>query len=326
VGKNIGNENGFKRWVDMKIILAGSSLRVILKKILFIYLPVAGCIFLSNYRLPDNIVPTISARGTTLSYALPNSLPVDPMMQRLLSLEGNSNEKLSVTPVVKKPEDSRKAKVAILIDDVGYNLPIIKQIAGIPIPLTWAVLPYSPYAKECLAEASKKNFEIILHLPLESIDETMNPGPGVLRHNLSEMEIEGQLNQDLNTVPGAIGVNNHMGSLGTQDPYLMACLMKIIGEKGLFFIDSRTTAASVAEQYALEYQVPYGKRRVFIDNDGDPSLKKAALRKLIKIALQDGSAIGIAHVREGNAAVITEMLPEFSKAGVEFVPVSELVK
>jgi polysaccharide deacetylase 2 family uncharacterized protein YibQ len=303
-----------------------SSLVAILKKTLFIYLPFIGCILFLNYRLPDNLVPTGPSRTTPLNHEFHNSFLDDPDWRRLLNFDEFHGENPWITPLVPKPPVPEKAKVAIIIDDVGYDRSLIREIAKIPIPLTWAFLPYTPYIRECLREAAAHNCEIMLHLPLEPLDQTHNPGPGVIRHNWSDAEIEQQFNRDLDEVPGAIGLNNHMGSLGTQDPRLMGYLMKIIQQKGLFFIDSMTSPKSVAEKYAREYQVPFAKRRVFIDNDADPNLKKAALRQLIEIALKDGSAIGIAHVKDGNAAIITEMLPEFLKAGIEFVPVSQLVK
>ncbi len=303
-----------------------NPLMAIIKNFPVIYLLLAGCIFLSNYRLPDKTVPTVSYQATLKNDKFHNYLLVDLISDRLLNREETNNKKILSPPFVTKPLISKKAKVAIIIDDVGYNPSILREIAKIPIPLTGAFLPYTPYLKECLKEATVHGFEIMLHLPLEPLDPSHNPGPGLIRHNWSEAEIERQLTRDLDAVPGAKAINNHMGSLGTQDPYLMACLMKIIHTKKLFFIDSRTTAKSVAEKYALEYQVPFAKRRVFIDNDDNPTSKKAALRELLKIALRDGSAIGIAHGKDGNATVITEMLPEFIHAGIEFVLVSELVK
>jgi polysaccharide deacetylase 2 family uncharacterized protein YibQ len=269
----------------------------------------------------------VSYQAPPLNYQFHNDFTNDiNHPQRLSDFEEFQYKEPSLMPIINKPIVSNKVKVAIIIDDVGYNLFLIREIAKIPIPLTWAFLPYTPYVKECLLEAQIHSIEIMLHLPLEPLDPTRIPGPGLIRHDWSEAEIEAQLNRDLDAVPGAVGLNNHMGSLGTQDPHLMACLMRSIRKKNLFFIDSRTSPNSVAEQYALEYQVPFAKRRVFIDNDGDINSKKAALRELIKIALKDGSAIGIAHVKDGNAAVITEMLPEFTKAGIEFVLVSGIVK
>jgi polysaccharide deacetylase 2 family uncharacterized protein YibQ len=293
---------------------------------LFIYLPLAGCILSSTYQLPDKRVPTDASQPTPLYHMSYYSFSDDIKLPNLLNLKEFQYEKPWFFPLSKKTAVSPKAKVAIIIDDVGYNPSLIRDIAKIPIPLTWAFLPYTPYIKECLEEAKMHGVEIMLHLPLEPLDPARNPGPGVIRHNWSEAEIEEQLNRDLDTIPGAVGLNNHMGSLGTQDPHLMDCLLRLIRKKRMFFIDSMTSPNSIAEKYAMEYQVPFAKRRVFIDNDADPNSKRAALQKLIKIALDDGLAIGIAHVKDGNAAVITEMLPEFIKAGIEFVPVSELVK
>jgi polysaccharide deacetylase 2 family uncharacterized protein YibQ len=293
-----------------------------LKRTLFFYFLLMALILFSNYRLPS-IKVTSAPQATPLMDIKNSSFFINKDLRELLYLEAQR-----VKPPVKIPVVSilKKAKVAIIIDDVGYDRIIIQEIAKLPIPLTWSFLPYTPYEKECLAEAKEHGFGIILHLPLEPLNKAINPGPGVIRHDWNEAEIEIQLNRNLETVPGAVGMNNHMGSLGTQDPHLMACLMKIIHKKRLFFIDSMTTAKSVAGKYALEYQVPFAKRRVFIDNSVDENSKKAALRELLRIALKDGFAIGIAHVKTGNAAVINEMLPEFHKAGIEFVPVAELVK
>ncbi len=302
-----------------------NSLIATLKKTLLIYLPLAGSILFAAYRLPDHPAASVSVQDVPLSYAWRDSFPDLPNLDRLLNENVFHDEKPGAMPLLPKPAVSQKAKVALIIDDVGHNQSIIRDIAKIPIPLTWAFLPYTPYIKECLAEAKANGFEVMLHLPLEPLDRTRDPGPGVIRRNWTETQIEQQLKRNLEAVPGAIGLNNHMGSLGTQDPHLMACLMRIIKTTKLFFIDSRTSPKSIAEKYAMEYQVPFAKRHVFIDNDADPNLKKAALRELINIALKEGSAIGIAHVKDGNAAVIIEMLPEFSNAGIEFVPVSELV-
>jgi len=294
-----------------------------LKKTWFFYFPFIALILFSNYRLPNIRVIPVPLQVAPFMGMMPNSVPINKTLRKLLYLEAQQ-----VKPPVKIPVVSilKKARVAIIIDDVGYDRTIIQEIAKIPIPLTWAFLPYTPYEKECLQVAKANGIKIILHLPLESLHPLINPGPGVIKHNWSEAEIGQQLDRDLDTVPGAIGMNNHMGSLGTQDPHLMACLMKIIRQKKLFFIDSMTTAKSVAGKYALEYQVPFAKRRVFIDNSSDENSKKAALRELLGIALKEGTAIGIAHVKAGNATVIIEMLPEFIKAGVEFVPVSDLVR
>lgn len=227
-------------------------------------------------------------------------------------------------PLIPKP--GKTARVAIIIDDVGFVREPAEALLQVPARLTWAILPLAPHSREYAEAAHARNFEILLHLPLEPLSATADPGPGLIRENFSDQEILRQLDLDLSEAPGAVGVNNHMGSAGTENDRLMEILMRAFKKRRLFFVDSFTTADSVAEKYARIYQVPYAKRRVFIDLHESLETKKAALHELIKAALQDGEAIGIGHARPGTGQAIREMLPEFRKAGVEIVPVSELVR
>lgn len=219
----------------------------------------------------------------------------------------------------------KKARVALIIDDVGFIREPADQLLKIPARLTWSVLPLSPYGQEYAQAAAAKGFEIMLHLPLEPFDSKENPGPGVIKHDWSEEQIQTQLDEDLGYVELAKGVNNHMGSAGTADGRLMEILMRKLKARNLFFIDSYTSSQSVARQYARDYRVPFGRRRVFIDHEEGSEAKKEALRRLIRIALRDGTAVGIAHVRAGTPEAILEVLPEFTAAGVEIVPASEVV-
>jgi polysaccharide deacetylase 2 family uncharacterized protein YibQ len=234
----------------------------------------------------------------------------------------------SKTPLAQTVPDeaSKHPQVAIIIDDVGYTAPETEELMKLPVSLTWAILPDAPYVRGYLDLAREKGVEVMLHLPLESIDEKINPGPGVIKGSWDENRVIRQLDHDLAAVPGVVGVNNHMGSLGTQDPRLMDLIMKTLHQKKLFFVDSRTTAKTVAEESAAKYGEPFARRRVFIDNDPEIERKKAAIRSLIALARKEGSAIGIAHVRKGNAAAILAMLPEITRAGVEIVPVSQLAR
>lgn len=226
--------------------------------------------------------------------------------------------KPEVLPVMKRP------RVALIIDDVGAVRKAADAMLQVPAGLTWAILPFTPYALEYAAAAGERGFEVILHLPLEPLDEKNNPGPGLIKRDWTEEEIVKQLEANLNQVPGAVGINNHMGSAGTADERLMDLIMREIKGKGLYFVDSMTTGRSVGEAVARRHQVRFKKRHVFIDNLPDLESKKKALQELIRIALAEGEAIGIGHVRNGTAEAIIEMLPEFEKAGIELVTVSEL--
>ncbi len=222
-------------------------------------------------------------------------------------------------PVIKKP------RVALIIDDVGSVRKAADAMLQVPARLTWAVLPFTPYAGEYVEAARERGFEVILHLPLEPIDRKNNPGPGLIKRDWTEAEIIDQLEANLNQVPGAVGINNHMGSAGTADERLMEIIMGFIKNKNIYFVDSMTSLSSLGETVARHHQVKFNKRDVFIDNLEDIDSKKKALRQLIKIALKKGEAIGIGHVRNGTAEAIMEMLPEFEKAGIELVTVSELL-
>lgn len=231
-----------------------------------------------------------------------------------------------IPSVTDLPLVKRKARVGIIIDDVGYVKGPADKMLEVPAPLTWAFLPMSPYGKLYVDAARKKGFEIMLHLPLEALDPSENPGPGVIRRDWTEEEILRQLDLNLSSVPSARGVNNHMGSAGTSDPRLMDIIMAELKRRNLYFIDSYTSNRSVAKEAARKHQVPFAQRHIFIDHDSSYEAKIKALQEVIRIALRDGEAIAIGHVREGTAEAIMEMLPEFTKAGIEIVPVSELVR
>lgn len=261
------------------------------------------------------LLPFPKPRIPPKSNAVVESIPVESTPQKAPeSIRGKN------TPTTGPP------RVALIIDDVGYQKEAADELLKIPAHLTWAILPFTPYSEVYRKAARDHGFEIILHLPLEPEGRQWNPGPGAIMRDWATDRIRDQFDTDLKAVPGVVGINNHMGSAGTRDQRLMGILMEEMKQRKLFFVDSMTDARSVAEKYAEKDQVPFAKRRVFIDNEPDPESQTAALRKLIKLALKEGAAIGIAHARPGIARTIAGMLPEFQKAGVEIVPVSELVQ
>ena len=259
---------------------------------------------------PEPLSPSQSTSETQV-VGLPNPEP---------ALDQKTSQKESPQDEATCPE------AAIIIDDVGYLPSVTQELLKIPAPLTWAVLPGTPYAREELTAAKACGIEIMLHLPLEPLDQSLDPGPGLIRKNWNTERIYKQLAKDLDEIPGAVGINNHMGSAGTQDDRLMRVLMSWIGRRKLFFIDSMTVAGSVAEKYARRYRVPFAKRQVFIDNQNTFESQTAALRNLLQITLKEGSAVGIAHARPGTASAIRAVLPEFAAAGVELVSASKLVR
>lgn len=265
--------------------------------------------------IPIHELTLIAAPGSALNRKWPGVIPRLPP-------EIKPPGKVEIPkeiPVIKKP------KVALIIDDVGSVRKAADAMLKVPAPLTWSVLPFTPHGQEYIQAAKERGFEVMLHLPMEPLDRSNNPGPGLIKGEWTETEIIAQLEANLGQVPGAAGLNNHMGSAGTADERLMEIIMGFIKDKGIYFVDSMTSQNSLGEAVARRYQVRFNKRDVFIDNLEDIESKKRALRQLLKVALKKGEAIGIGHVRNGTAEAIIEMLPEFEKAGIEIVPVSELL-
>ncbi len=266
-------------------------------------------------KLPVQQLTIVTPAGADLNRKWPGLIPRLPPL-----ISPPDIELPQARPLLGKP------RVALIIDDVGSVRKAADAMLQVPARLTWAILPFTPYAAEYAEAAKERGFELILHLPLEPLDLKNNPGPGLIKRDWTDDEIIKQLEADLNEVPGAVGINNHMGSAGTADERLMDLLMGQIKGRGLYFVDSMTTDRSVGEVVARRHQVRFKKRHVFIDNLSDLESKKKALRELIKIALAKGEAIGIGHVRNGTAEAIIEMIPEFEKAGIELVTISELFR
>lgn len=214
-------------------------------------------------------------------------------------------------------------RIALIIDDMGDRKAAGEQALALPGILTYAFLPQTPYAREQATRAHELKREVMLHLPLES--DLGNPlGTGGLTLTMSREEFLATLKQDLDSVPYVAGVNNHMGSLLTRDPTAMRWLMSSLREEDLFFIDSRTTDATVAEQVARDNLVASGRRHVFLDHIQSKEVVREQLQALIAMARRQGGAIGIAHPYPETMEVLAEELPKFESEGIELVPVSTL--
>lgn len=219
----------------------------------------------------------------------------------------------------------KRPMVAIIIDDMGYDRKLCKKFIRLAAPITCSILPGSPHRLEIAEYAHKKGKCVMLHLPMEPIQyPAVNPGPGALLSSMSPNTLIRTLKQDLNAVPYISGVNNHMGSRLTADSDKMNQVLSILKTRRLFFIDSRTTAKSVARSSARLFAVPFAERDVFLDNNPSKKKIKKQIEKLIVIAEKTGFAIGIGHPHKTTCEAIAEMIPEIKKR-VRLVPASRLV-
>lgn len=215
--------------------------------------------------------------------------------------------------------------VAIIIDDLGYREFEGNRVLALPGQVTVAILPHTPFAREFAEHAHARGIEVMLHLPLQPADSLYEPGPGEIWLDTDSPALLGALDAGLASVPYAVGVNNHMGSLLTRHPGHMTWLMRELLRRNLFFVDSFTTERSVALQMALEVGVPAVRRNVFLDTNPDPDAVSMEFDRLLGLAHEQGYAVAIGHPYPDTLAVLERRLPELEHAGVRLVPASQLV-
>jgi uncharacterized protein len=220
---------------------------------------------------------------------------------------------------------SGEAKLAILIDDLGNDRDAARQIFALPYPMTISVLPEHPQSAEIASEARRRGCEVMLHLPMQSVAKDQ-PEPQELEPGMSSARLSAMVDGFLAGLPGVRGINNHQGSQATADPALMAELMPVLRAHHLFYVDSRTTAATVAYDAARENGVPAGFRNVpFLDDVENVAAIKAQIKLAIRGAREKGEAIAIGHPHPATLQALRAMLPKAQSQGVRLVYVSELV-
>lgn len=227
----------------------------------------------------------------------------------------------SFPPVYEK----HRARIALIIDDLGYDADLAREFMGLKIPLSLSVLPCAPFTLRIAGEARKRGCELMVHLPMEPKRyPAVNPGPGTLYTSMDAEQILHQLSEDLEQVPGARGVNNHMGSLFTENRDKMTLVLQTLKGRHLFFVDSRTTPESVGYDLARKMGIPTAKRTVFLDNDLDPEAIKSQVRRLLNMARHKGRAIGIGHPHKETLRLLKNYLPSLQD-GIEIVSVTRLL-
>jgi len=216
--------------------------------------------------------------------------------------------------------------ISIVIDDIGNDWPEGRAAVDLPGPVTCAFLPHTPYAARLARRAHARAKQVMLHLPMESIDDRPL-GPGGLTVTMGKPQFLRTLRADIDSIPYVSGVNNHMGSLLTQQPTQMRWLMHDLLYHGrLFFLDSRTTAQTVAQRAAMNNGLATTRRNVFLDNVQQPQAVRRRVEQLIELARRHGTALGIGHPHPVTLAVLAEMLPTLEQRGIRLVPVSKLIQ
>ncbi|WP_341937441.1 divergent polysaccharide deacetylase family protein [Marinimicrobium sp. C2-29] len=215
-------------------------------------------------------------------------------------------------------------QLAIIIDDIGYSATLGERSLQLPGEFTFAILPQAPYGPRLARLANERGREVMLHNPMSNTRNLPLDG-GALSGEMTHRDFMATLDYNLEAIPEARGLNNHMGSQLTQETRPMGWLMERLGERGFYFIDSRTTADSRALETAQRYQIPSLQRDVFLDHERDSEQIARQLAEAIELARERGYAIAIGHPYPETLAVLEHIEPALKRAGVELVPVSRLL-
>ncbi len=222
------------------------------------------------------------------------------------------------------PDPKKRPRVAIIIDDMGYHPAIGHGLLELNLRLSFAFLPHAPFVQELNNEAFQKGRDILVHIPMEAQASKWDPGPGALYLKDSpQLQLE-ILHKDLAVIPHAIGANNHMGSKFTTDRQAMHRVLGVIGEQGLFFIDSFTTAKSTGMDEARKMGIQTNRRNVFLDNIQNSKAICRQLKKLVKSAEKHTQAIAIGHPYQATLDALKNCSSTLDS--VELVPVHQLLK
>ena len=229
-----------------------------------------------------------------------------------------------ISPEAKPP--SLKGIIGIVIDDFGYrNDDVSDGFLNIDANLTYAIIPGHEYSTSYGKKAVSAGYEVIVHMPMENTGKTYGEEDFVLRTEMDNETIQRRVRTALDQIPTAIGMNNHQGSKASADQHVMSNVARIIKERNLFFIDSRTTVETIAETTMEVFGVPTARRVIFLDNEDDEEKIKVQLMKLVRKAEEKGAAIGIGHVKPKTLSVLKKQVPKLQKDGFKFEFVSKML-
>ena len=220
---------------------------------------------------------------------------------------------------------SAMPQLAVIVDDIGYSVLRGERAIALPAPVTIAIFPFAPHASELADAAVNRGRDVLLHEPMQSV-RASDEVPGTLTAQMPAAEFRLALRRAFAALPQAVGVNNHTGSVLTTHREQMDWLMAELAARGLFFVDSRTTAATVAEDAALAAGIPALRRDVFLDDVLEPSAIAERFAHAVAMAERRGRAVLIAHPHEESLAFLERALPELASHGITAVRVSTLIE
>lgn len=224
---------------------------------------------------------------------------------------------------LKPSEQEMKPIMAIVVDDGGNDLRMAQKVSSLDIPLTWAILPYTRYAKETASTAENSKVPYLLHLPMQAeIDK--DPKEYLVGEGMDRQSIRNVTQKALDSLPSPIGINNHRGSLATSKWDIMVPVIDVLKEKGLCFLDSRTSGKSVAYEVAKAAGITSFRNRGFLDGTPDKDSIKARFDQAVKTAVKRGDLIVICHFRPATLLFLEALNREYRQLPVRLVTLPEM--
>ena len=223
------------------------------------------------------------------------------------------------------PPAKNGAQLIFVFDDGGQNLSHLKPFLQLPFPITVAVLPQIAHSAESAAQVRASGNEVILHQPMQSVNASVNPGPGAIKPEMSDEQIKTILFNNINEIAPIVGMNNHEGSGITADAEKMAVILQMASEEGLYFLDSRTNVETKVPYVAREMGYSYYERNIFLDNEKTEANALKELKKGLDLANKNGSVIMIGHIWSADflPAFLQKAYPELKAQGYTFSTVSK---
>ncbi|MEF2965414.1 divergent polysaccharide deacetylase family protein [Paenibacillus sp. M1] len=229
-----------------------------------------------------------------------------------------------------KPSVQTERRLAIIIDDFGNAMGGTEDMINLPVKLTVAVMPFMRTTAEDAKRAHERGHDVIVHLPMEPKQGRAEwLGPGAILSKMSDEEVRRKVEEAIDNVPYAAGINNHMGSKITEDKRVMGIILEVCMERGLFFVDSKTNYWSITSELRASKGLPDLNNDIFLDDVHSIRHITGQLRKVQELLDQKGKCVAIGHVGvkgKITAAALQQSIPELKAKGVKFVGISELAR
>ncbi len=230
--------------------------------------------------------------------------------------------------LVRDQKEPLSGKICLVIDDLG-SLPLkdMRALIDIGIPFTASIMPFEPFTEEVYNALVAEDIEIIIHMPMEPEGyPKVDPGDKAIFVDLPPREVRRRIENAIARLPNAVGMNNHMGSKATTDRNTMTAFAEALANSGLFFIDSRTSVYTCAEEEVGKRGIPTTSQDGNIDVVDDTL---AIARSFLDLALaakeSESGMLIVGHARPNTIVAIKRVLPTLKKWGVEFVSASEII-